>query len=655
MACFSFGEQPLELRRSQAAPDLLLEWTAAGGGIHDALDVNLSDFPAHPREADRDDVHHEAGIDTGSQHAGAVLFADGIELPGERRFTQWGKQQFLTRGDHADPGTRHGFDLGHRVRDFGNGGVKDDVRSCLLQEFIEAPVNAGLAEIGQTSDLGQRTAMFGRINIDPADDLDPRFSGGEFERFDADGAKAKLSNFHPGRILRCQSSLLKVRTAPLIRRQWGDNLSSMRLLLTLVLAGHGYAAATARELTDYSADFQKQLSQSVLPYWLETAVDREEGGFLLADPPEVNRAKEKQIVSQARMIWGFSHAHLKRLGGEKREYLQAARQGYEFLEKHFRDSEQGGYYWTTDRQGKATNQRKIVYGESFVIYGLVEYHRASGDPAPLKAAMKLFQDLQHHAHDPANGGWIEHFERDWTPVLKPDANQQVEVAGYKSANTHLHLMEAFTELYLVTHDRAVGQALEESLELNMRYFYPKDPAQAAFHRQRDWKPVTDPASAGLSYGHNVEFAWLMIRAQQALGRTPAWDHFEAHLDHALAHGYDHQLGGTYNRGVGNEPAGNTDKVWWVQAEMLAALSDAVRHQPKPEYLRVLGSQVEFIQKYQASPKDGIWWDTVTATGAPKVPSKAHNWKANYHDVRGLVKFIEAFPQRVPSEAGKTVK
>jgi mannobiose 2-epimerase len=206
-------------------------------------------------------------------------------------------------------------------------------------------------------------------------------------------------------------------------------------------------------------------------------------------------------------------------------------------------------------------------------------------------------------------------------------------------------MEALTELYEATRDPEVKQSLEEALRLNQVYFYPPDPGRSSFHRQPDWQEVTDPKSAGLSYGHNVEFAWLMIRAEQVLGREPSWKHFEAHLDHALKYGYDHERGGLYNRGSDNQPATDTDKVWWVQSEMLAALSDALKHQPNVGYERALDQLIQFLVKYQINPPDGIWLDTVTAEGRPKSTAKAHNWKANYHDVRGLVKFIEAFGTR----------
>jgi len=230
------------------------------------------------------------------------------------------------------------------------------------------------------------------------------------------------------------------------------------------------------------------------------------------------------------------------------------------------------------------------------------------------------------------------------------------VAGYKSANTHLHLMEALTELHAVTRDPAVKESLLEALELNRKYFYPADPSRAAFHFQPDWSPVTDPRSAGLSYGHNIEFAWLMIHAEESLGLAPSWDHFFKHLDHTLLHGTDHQRGGIYERGAGNNPADDTDKVWWVQAEGLAALTDALCRSPlrdlageagskaRAPYLLALQQLLAFTDTHLRDPKTGVWIDTVTADGTPKGHGLAHSWKANYHDLRAFLKFIEAFGQ-----------
>jgi cellobiose epimerase len=412
------------------------------------------------------------------------------------------------------------------------------------------------------------------------------------------------------------------------------------VLLFLAAAGD----ILAKDRADYARELKSQLAQKIMPYWYDTAIDQHNGGYILADDAarKASPATEKQIVTQARMIWGFSHAHLNGLSDSKRNYLKAAEQGYRFLLAHFLDAQNGGYYWTTDLAGNPLNQRKIVYGESFVIYGLVEYFRASGDRAALRQALELYQVLQQHAHDSTNGGWVEHFQRDWTPILAPGPELVVEVGGFKSANTHLHLLESLTELYEATRDPEVRKSLEEALRINCTYFYPKEPGQSAFHRHLDWSPVTLASSAGLSYGHNVEFAWLMVRAEKVLGRPPSWAHFDAHLEHALKYGYDHARGGLYSRGSDNQPATDTDKVWWVEAEMLAALTEGLQHQENAAYSKALEQLLQFVLKYQANPADGIWLDTVTADGKPKNAAKAHNWKANYHDVRAILKFTNAF-------------
>lgn len=402
--------------------------------------------------------------------------------------------------------------------------------------------------------------------------------------------------------------------------------------------------ARAADFSGPARDMRTQLAQKILPYWFDTAQDTNLGGYLLADDAVSGRRlpTEKQIVTQSRMIWAFSRAHLAGFSDTNRNYLAAAMQGYHFLLNHFLDQKNGGYFWSTDLQGKPVNDGKFLYGESFVVYALVEYYRASRDPAALRRAMELYRAIQAHLHDDKSSGWFEHADRNWK-LLKPgDPSDPVEIIGYKSANAHLHWMEALTELYEASHDPAVKKSLEEALRLDEKYFYPANPGQCMFYREFDWEPVTGPGKDGLSYGHNVEFAWLMIRADTVLGREPSWDRFYALLDHALKYGGDDEHGGLYSKGLDDQLANDTEKVWWIQAEWLAALTDALKHQEDPRYEAALTKLLHFIQTKQADPKTGIWLYAVTADGQPKDNALANSWKANYHDVRGMLKFVEAF-------------
>jgi len=418
-------------------------------------------------------------------------------------------------------------------------------------------------------------------------------------------------------------------------------------LHTLLLAAIFLIITNTGSGTDFSAparELKTDLALKILPYWYDTAQDTNHGGYLLADDAVNGRhiPTEKQIVTQSRMVWAFSLAQTEGYSDTNRNYLKAAAQGYHFLLDHFLDRRNGGYYWTTDLDGKPVNDCKLLYGQAFVIYAFVEYYRASGDKSALASAMELYHTVQMHLYDVKNGGWFEHADRIWKPLRPGDPRNEVEVIGCKSANSHLHWMEALAELCDATHDPAVKKSLTEALHINSTYFYPNDPAKCAFHRYYDWKTVTAASSAGLSYGHNVEFAWLMIRAENVLGGELSWDHFYALLNHALKNGFDDQRGGLYYRGYGDRPATDTEKIWWVQAELVSALTTALKHHDEPRYENALSKELQFVKDHQVDTASSIWLYTVAADGKPVDTTLANSWKANYHDVRAMMKFMDAF-------------
>src|SRR5438046_10417411 len=153
---------------------------------------------------------------------------------------------------------------------------------------------------------------------------------------------------------------------------------------------------------------REDLTERILPYWYDTTLDKTNGGYVLADDVQGPRAAtEKQLVTQSRLIWTFSRVHLKGYSAEKRNYLKAAEHGYRFLLDHFLDKKNGGYFGTTDLSGKVLNDRKIIYGESFVIYALVEYYRASGDKETLRRATDVSREVRKHANDARGGSCLE--------------------------------------------------------------------------------------------------------------------------------------------------------------------------------------------------------------------------------------------------------
>ena len=133
------------------------------------------------------------------------------------------------------------------------------------------------------------------------------------------------------------------------------------------------------------------------------------------------------------------------------------------------DQANGGFFWLMDRKGNVTIDEKIVYGHSFAIYSLAEYTLASGDPIGLEYASKTFDLLQKYAVDTMYGGYFEMFTCDWQ--LKGSG-----AAGgdRKTLDAHMHLMEAFTNLYECSQQVIHRRKLQEIIDIMLvRILHPQ--------------------------------------------------------------------------------------------------------------------------------------------------------------------------------------
>jgi len=370
------------------------------------------------------------------------------------------------------------------------------------------------------------------------------------------------------------------------------------------------------ELRERTGRLVDQLRSEALPWWAETT-DAQYGGYLLA--PD-----EKQLATQSRMVWTFAHAHRNGLG----DYLGIAGNGLEFVLERFRDAKHGGFFWKTDRAGRVRNDRKILYGHLFVVHALVEYARAAHDQGALAEATSVFELLLDRAHDDAWGGWLEHFGRNWRPARWSKRGFEIEIPLLKSANTHLHALEALAELSAETGGATVGELLVETVDLSTAHFFPDDPNAAVQHRARDWRPAGRP---GVSHGHSVEFAWLLVRADRVLGREPSRDRFDAYVAAALE-------------------ADRRERIWWEEAELLAALATGVAEWPDDRRREPLDRHLGFLLAHVVDPEGGIWLRAVAADGEPLNTATHDTWKDAYHEVRATIVLAGALTddQRRPS-------
>jgi mannobiose 2-epimerase len=380
------------------------------------------------------------------------------------------------------------------------------------------------------------------------------------------------------------------------------------------------------------------LKTSIIDFYLPGCLDQANGGYLewLSEGKFVPTG-EKFLTLQSRQLWFFSV--LAQHGIEQRAARSAAGLGFDFLESRMRDREHGGYFSKVSDAGHPTDRRKHVYLNSFALYALTAYHCAVADAGALAAATDLFGILEDRAHDRQNGGYVEFFEQNWTPIVDPRLKSYIGAGTLKTYNTHLHALEALTDLFAVWPDRLVRERLMELLLIvTSTLRHPRFACNVGGWHP-DWR-MSGPARA--SYGHDVQCVWLALRAARVLGLSPrllaTWA--EALSAHCLRFGYDRRYGGFFYDGRPGRPADDTRKEWWVQAEALVGMLEMYRLTGSAVYYAAFSRTLDFIEAHQVAPEGG-WWATCAPNGAPKGTQRSSMWQGAYHSGRAMIRCAEA--------------
>jgi mannobiose 2-epimerase len=408
-----------------------------------------------------------------------------------------------------------------------------------------------------------------------------------------------------------------------------------------------YLPATRDTYLYFARQVDEALNQNVIDVWFPRTVDDERGGFRsnFSRDWKPSGKESKFSVFQGRMTW-ISSQIVQRRPAMKEQYLPYVTHGIEYLTGTLWDKQYGGFYWGLSETGETTpfyTDGKQLYGIGFAIYGLASAYQATHDPRALEYAQNGFRWMEEHAHDTKNGGYLEYLTRDGHPYVAHAETGIVELApvagfpvGYKSMNTHIHLLETLTQLYEVWPDDVLRQRVEELLKI-VRDKVCVNPGAMNLYFTNAWQPFPDHDS----YGHDVETAYLMLEAEDVLGKghDPRTERMARMLvDHALHYGWDKKLGGFYQEGTTTGEPERKSKEWWVEFEGLNALLMMHERYGKETtvYFKAFQLQWDFIRKYQIDSEFHGVYPVVGEDGKPIQTAKGNIWKAAYHDGRALL-------------------
>lgn len=418
-----------------------------------------------------------------------------------------------------------------------------------------------------------------------------------------------------------------------------------------------------KDILEAKQEIRDILTNKIIPFWLDRSVDREYGGYLTQfdENGEFNGNGTKYLVTQSRMVWGFSNLLEFVPEDRKEEAKAAAKQGAEFLMNQFWDDEYEGFFWQLNRDGSVADPAKLVYGEGFAVYALAEYARTYKDEKALAYAEKGFDLLQKYCADTLRGGYYENIERNWK--LSPAG---AYAGDRKSLDIHMHLLEAFTTLYLASGKEIHARKLKEVLDLIFRHMVNREkcfglnqfdlefnsiPAiniLRTWNAERETNEVIAAPSDTTSYGHNVELSWLGDLALRSLGsdvhsqsceRAEYEPVLRGMLDHALRFGLDNEFGGVYRDGIADEKVLVTDKEWWQNFESMVGFLNGYTMYGDEKYLDAFLNVWNFVKKNFLNLEVGESRQLLLRDGTPLVSNMGNPWKGIYHTGRALAEVL----------------
>lgn len=380
------------------------------------------------------------------------------------------------------------------------------------------------------------------------------------------------------------------------------------------------------------------LENNILPFWINRMQDTKNGGFygrvtgadqLIPDAP-------KGGILNARILWTFSAAY--RLLG-KPEYLAMATRAKRYLLDYFYDSKQGGIYWELDCKGRPIDTKKQIYTLGFAIYGLSEYHRATGDQEAIEYAVRLFHTIEEYSFDTVDNGYLEAFSREWE-LIEDMRLSEKDINEKKTMNTHLHILEPYTNLYRVWKDERLGEQIRNLILLFLEKILNPQTHHLGLFFDENW----NSKDATISFGHDIEASWLIHEAALVLGDKELLKRVEERIPSvvsAASEGFCTNGGMMYEKYADGRIDG--DYHWWVQAETVVGYIHLYQYFNKLEAWTNALRSWEFIKHYLIDRTHGEWYWSLRADGSVDTENdKAGFWKCPYHNGRMCLEVIERF-------------
>ena len=373
----------------------------------------------------------------------------------------------------------------------------------------------------------------------------------------------------------------------------------------------------------WSALYRADLTDNILPFWLEHGLDRKHGGIYTC------LDREGKLMDPTKSVWfqgrfafvcSFAYNQVER----RPEWLDVARQTLDFIEQHCFDAD-GRMYFEVAADGTPLRMRRYVFSESFAAIAMAEYALATGNQSYAEKALKIFKDMRRFLTTPG--------------LLAPKYLPSVEAQGHSIT---MIMINVASRLKKVIADPELDRQIDESLfKLKNDFMHPE--FKALLETVGPAGEFIDTCNGRvINPGHCIETAWFLFDvAMDRGGDKNLIDLGLTILNWSWDWGWDETYGGIINfrdcRNLPPQDYSQDMKFWWPQTEAIIANLYAYKLTGNELYLKRHRQVSEWAYGHFPDHEFGEWYGYLHRDGTVAQPAKGNLFKGPFHIPRMMVK------------------
>ncbi len=370
-----------------------------------------------------------------------------------------------------------------------------------------------------------------------------------------------------------------------------------------------------------AGQYRDELLNNILPFWLEKSQDREFGGyFTCLDREGKVYDTDKFIWLQGRQVWLFSMMYNR--VEKRKEWLECAIQGAEFLKRYGHDGNLNWYFSLT-REGKPLVQPYNIFSYTFATMAFAQLSIATGSEEYATIAKKTFDNIISKQDNP-KGVWNKSY-----PGTR-------ELKGF---SLPMILCNLALEIEHLVDKSLIDKTIETCLDEVLNHFYREDLGLILENVTTDGQFSDSFEGRVINPGHSLEAMWFIMDLGVKLGRE---DIVQKAVDIALKtieFGWDKQYGGIFYfmdvKGYPTQQLEWDQKLWWVHVESMITMLKGYQLTGSKESLAWFEKLHDYTWERFKDKEFGEWFGYLDRRGDVLLNLKGGKWKGCFHVPRAL--------------------